>query len=143
MRRAQYSVETLFVVGISAALLIPMMFLFYSFLLSSSDNILKNQVEQTASAFVQDANLVYNYGPGAMLVLDISLPDRIVNMSIDNKDTLAIRMQTGDGVSDYSYPFGINVTGTFAPGDYIRGKKSFRFTYQEQGDLVSIERIRH
>jgi hypothetical protein len=143
MRRAQYSVETLFVVGISMALLIPVMLVFYDFLLSSSDNIIQNQINQLSRAMEDHARIVYYYGKDAMTVLDVSFPDRIMNMSIDNNDTLAFRVHSSNGPTDYSFPLGFNATANFTEQDWQRGAKTFRFTYMERGDYVLIERAYH
>lgn len=143
MRHGQFSIETLFIIGISAAFLIPMFVIFYDFLASSSDNIIQNQVQQLAQSFIDNANLIYNYGRGAMIVVDFTFPDRIVNMSIENNDTLVFRSQGRNGMVDNVYAFGINATGQFTQADWGKGKHSFEFRYIEGGDYVSIKRTYH
>jgi len=43
LKRAQSAVETMFIVAISSALLLPAIYVFYDFLQSSTDEIIDNQ----------------------------------------------------------------------------------------------------
>jgi hypothetical protein len=141
MKRGQFSVETIFIIAISSAFLIPMMYFFYDFLTSSSDGIVQNQLARLGQGFIDTANTVYNYGDGTKIVVDYSFPDKILNMSIQNNDTLVFKTGSKSGPMDLSFPFGINVTGNFSPSDYATGRKEFEFLCIDRGERVSVRRI--
>ena len=141
MKRGQVSIETLFVVGISTILLIPAMYLFYDFLSVSSEEIVSNQIQQIGKSFVENSKKMYYYGDKSKIIVDYSFPDNIENMSIDDTNTLIFNISTKEGFKEYTFRFGINVTGIFNKTHFNRGYKSFEFKTINGGDLVSIKYV--
>jgi len=141
MRKAQYSLETLFVISISSVLLLPAIYLFYDFVVESTEGIVENQISRIGNSFVENANLVYNYGNEARIVADFNFPENILNMSLEQNRSLVFVIQTNNGKEDHLYSFGINVTADFQEEDYNYGKKSFEFQTIRGGELVSIRRV--
>lgn len=141
MKRAQYSLETLFVIGVSSVLLLPAIYLFYDFILQSTDGIVQNQITHIGQDFVENANIVYNYGSDARIVADYSFPDKITNMSIEENRSLLFQVEGRNGIKSFMFFFGINVTANLSKIDYGVGKKSFEFMTIDGGDAVSIRRV--
>ncbi len=141
MKRGQYSLETVFVIGISSVLLLPAVYLFYDFVVQSTDGIVQNQITSIGQDFTDNANLVYNYGDEARIVADYSFPDKIVNMSIENNRSLLFQVEGRNGVKSFMFFFDFDVFGNFTANDWNVGKKSFEFRTIDRGDAVSITRV--
>jgi len=140
-KKAQSAVETMFVVAISSALLLPAIYVFYDFLQSSSGEIIDNQINQIGNGFVENAGMMYNYGNNARINVDYAFPDKIHNMSIERNRVLRITIGTKSGERDYTYSFDHNVTATFVPHDWQSGKKTFEFRTIKKGEVVLITKI--
>ncbi len=140
MRKAQSSVETLIVLGIASAMLLPAAYMFYSFLLHSTAEIVEAQVNSIGHSFLENANLVYNYGTNAKVTAEYEFPDRILNMTLE-KNRLVFYVDLGTGERSYEYPFSHNVTGTFNESAYSQGKKTFEFATILRGESVLIQKI--
>ena len=138
--RAQYSLEIIVVLAISTAILVPAVYIFYDFILTSIDGIVRNQITNIGLSFKEHANLVHNYGKDARIVLQINFPDRIQNMSVDNNSTLSFVYGSRYGPEGLVFPFGFNVSEDFSAEDYSMGEKRFEFS-NEGGGLVSIRRV--
>jgi len=140
MKLGQASVETIFVISLSTFMLIPASYMFYQFLVTSSDEIMSNQIDTIGRSFVENANLMYNYGNYARITIDYSFPDNIRNMSVSG-NILVFSVGTKDGVKDHNFVFNINVTGSFVEEDWIAGDKTFLFETIRGGDSVLITKI--
>jgi hypothetical protein len=141
MSRAQFSLETLFIIAISTAFLIPVTIVFFDFLRSSSDQIIQSQVNRMGETFVDTATTVYNYNDGAMIIIDITMPDKIMNLNVSNNDTLEAKVGSPKGDTYLMYQFGFNVSAYFIEDDWSPGVKTFEFNCTNRGDNVSIRRI--
>jgi hypothetical protein len=137
--KGQFSLETLFIIGISMMFLIPVLWIFYNYIGSSSDQIVENQVSQFGQQFLDTVNEVYNYGDKALLQAQMTVPERVINMSIED-ETLVILSQTVHGEVYTTYPLGVNITGTFDQIDYNPGMKTYEF-YCCGGGNVSFRRV--
>jgi len=139
--KAQASVEAILVIGISTALLIPASVLFYEFLVASNQDIQENHIIRIGHSFVENSNLVYQYGNRAKIVVDYKFPDNIYNMSIEKNNTLLILFTGPEKMEVYPFYFNHNVSASFNVTDWQSGVKSFEFKTIRQGDAVSIKRV--
>ncbi len=141
MRRGQVSVETVILFGFITLMLIPASALVYQYLIKSTDDIIQNRAMQIGRGFVDNANLMYNYGDKAKIVVDYNFPDHIVNMSIENSRTLILTIETHSGLLPLVFDMGINVTGYFNESTWSEGYRSFEFKTLPGGGAVSVRMI--
>ncbi len=140
-KRAQVSVETVILFGFITLMLIPASALVYNYLIKSTDDIIQNRAMQIGRGFVENANLMYNYGEKAKIVADYNFPDHIVNMTIEHGDTLIITIETHTGLDPLIFNLGLNVTGSFNESTWSEGYKSFEFKTLPGGDAVSVRMV--
>jgi len=136
--KGQISLETIVIIGISTALLIPSGMIFYEFLMKSTSDIQDSNIDRIGKSFVDNAAKMYNYGDRARIRVDYSFPDNIVNMSIQNNNMLVFKVKTDVGENEYVYFFAHNATGTYTQDDWT-GDKTYEF--ECRCDYVSIRRI--
>jgi len=139
--KAQVSVETVMVVGLSFLLIIPATFMLYEFLLNGADDIKNTHITQIGQSFQDNANLIYRLGDKAKIIVQYSFPDSITNMSVDNSNILVITADTGTGPQAYIFEFGHNVSANFIKEDWQKGNKDFEFRAINRGEEVSIKRV--
>ena len=131
MKRSQVSVETVILFGFITLMLIPASYMFFEYLVKSTDHIIQNRVQQIGKGFVENANLMVDY----------SFPKNILNITIDNNDIMIITIQTQEAQVPMPFVFGLNVTGYFNESTWTEGDKSFEFKTLPGGDAVSIRMV--
>jgi hypothetical protein len=139
--KGQVSIEAIFIIGLATALILPASLLFYQFLMGSSADIRENTTTRIGKSFVENANLVYNYGAQAKITVELTFPDFITNMTVYNKSMLSISVHSEHGDEDYVFFFRQNVSAVFTEEDWAQGTRSFEFRTVSGGDEVSIHRI--
>jgi hypothetical protein len=138
MRKGQGATETVMVIVVASALLIPATYLFYSFLAGTSQEILEKNLDRIGKSFIEHSNLVYHYGKDTKIIVSYAFPGGIENMSIEGTELLFTF--TKDGVTQQrSYNLIQDIDANFTQGDWSEGDKLFEF--KAVGDGVSIRRI--
>lgn len=139
--KGQVSVESVMLVGVSTLLLIPVTYLFYTFLQGSSVEIVENSVDRIGKSFVQNTNRMYFLGKHAKIVVDYTFPEEIINMTTDDNKSVSFQIETNRGVYWMSYAFETEIRANFTERDWSAGDKRYEFKTMAGGDVVSIRRI--
>jgi len=140
MRRGQAAVETVLVIVLATAMLIPASYLFYIFLSDTSTEIAQKNIGRIGRSFIEHVNLVYHYGENAKVVVSYSFPPGIDNMSIEGKQMMFEYASNGEMMTEL-FNLGRNTTSSFTDTDWSEGEKSFEFRTEPGGGTVSIKRI--
>jgi len=138
-KRGQSSVEFLLIVSLALFLLIPALALFTDFIQKTSGDLVVSHVEEIGNTMVANVQTVYFYGPGAMIVLDVNMPENVVNMTIENDNFLIITVEIEGRTSDFLFysdaPMQANISSTY----YSPGLKHMKIEAIEGG--VLLERV--
>jgi len=134
--KAQVSVETVILIGLATALLLPAMYIFYEFLVKSTRDIQDIHVTRLGESIVENSNKMWAYGNRARTEIKLTFPENILNMSVDNLRVLAISANTAAGTRDYTFLFNHDVNASFTESDWQPGIKTIKF--ETRGDQVFI-----
>ncbi len=120
-KRGQSSVEFLLIVSLALFLLIPALAVFTDFIQKTSGDVIVSHVEEIGNTMVANVQTVYFHGPGAMIVLDVNMPENVVNMTVENDNFLIITVKIEGRTSDFLFysdaPMQANITSSyFSPG---------------------------
>ncbi len=109
--KSQTSIEYIMTIGMSLAILVPLMAIAYTTYDSYRDQLLIKQTQEVAQVIAQSIEQVFYAGPPSRLVIDITFPTQLVNMSVANT-TLIFQVKTQTGLHDVIADAHVQIMGT-------------------------------
>ena len=140
-RKAQVAVEYLMIVGFIAALVIPTIFLYYSYASESIDDINKVQIDRLGRNIIETAERFYYYGHPSKVTIRETMPANVISITVEKDGALhllIINASTGGQNSTFSFPTRVKINGTFGPRSFIQGEKKIRIEAAPGEPLVTI-----
>ena len=131
--KGQTSMEYLFIVGISLAILIPAAYLFYGYSKSSNDSTIKSQISKIGSTIMNKAQTIYGLSEGSVAVIELSYPNNIRDIYILNNNELILEYEVSAGTSESVFFAPINITGPY----YLNNRTECNCTVQIQNSSIS------
>ena len=144
MNKAQASMEYLLVAGLIILIILPSIYVFYSYSHRSNEEIRQSQLNNIGRGIVDVAEKVYYLGGPSKTTLDATMPDGIKGMEIWCNQELVFFLADG---SEISFKSMVNITTeipnydgrccyNFTKKDYSPGLK--HITVEAKGDNVLI-----
>ncbi|MFW5865593.1 MAG: hypothetical protein ACOCU6_00700 [Nanoarchaeota archaeon] len=97
-RKAQSSIEYMFIVGIALMIIIPGTALFFQYSQDSQDNLLHSKVYKIGSELVSTGEMIYSVGENSWQTVEVSMPETIKRMTVYSN--------TGDGIGELIIRYG-------------------------------------
>ena len=114
MKKSQYAVEYLLIVGIGLLILIPSIAIFYNYSIEQTEEAISSRVNSIGRAIVNNAETVYYMGAPSRRTIEQEFPDKIHNISIKrDHDYYEIRFLVGDKRNLFAFPSNIPITGPY------------------------------
>lgn len=88
MKRAQASMEYLMMVGVAFMILVPMMYIFYDFTISTREEISLAKLDSIGQKIVNTAEEVYFLGSPSRMTIHYTMPENVKGMEIKGDDIL-------------------------------------------------------
>ena len=147
MRKAQASMEYLLVAGLIVLVILPSIYIFYSYSHRSNEEIRQSQLNKIGRGIVDAAEKVYYLGGPSKTTLDATMPEGIKNMEIWCNQELVFFLADG---SEISFKSRVNITSeipnyesrccyNFTKEDYSPGLKHVIVEAKGDNVLVRIE----
>ena len=140
-KKAQASIEFLFVIGFAMLLIIPSLALFGRFVQETTYTATTAQTHKIGNQMLTTAKQVYHGTNGSIIVMEFNFPDGLTGMTIQ-EDTLNFSAEVAGKKTEMVYYSDIPIEGTFEEEDWTKGRKKFKFTATEAGTVVTIKRWR-
>jgi len=142
---AQISVEYLLITAFAFAILIPGIYFFYNYSKGGTSDIVSTQFDRIGEEMLGKALKISSQGRGSWDTLDLTVPDKIINMTInDSERELTISYWTDDGISEAVFFLPIPLTadgGTPYKNGPHPGKTYFKFIKESGGVVKVVETI--
>ena len=106
----QVSMEYLFIVALTFAILIPTTYLFYNYSKESSQEITDAQVTKLGRSIVDASETIFYSGEGSRTILELNMPESIFNVLIIDGRELVLNTTTTFGVSEIVFFSSVNLT---------------------------------
>lgn len=139
MKKAQSSVEFLLIISLAMFLLIPALALFSDFIQKATGDVVINSVDDIGNTLVSNVQSVYFHGPGAMLVIDINMPENVYNMSIEEDHFLVITTSVQGKQADHLFYSDAPIQANISYSYYSPGLKHMKIEAVDGG--VLLERV--
>jgi len=125
MNKAQASMEYLLVAGLIMLVILPSIYIFYSYSHRSNEEIRQTQLNEIGRGIVDAAERVYYLGGPSKTTLDATMPDSIKRMEIWCNQELVFFLADGSEVSFKSI---VNITTEIPNYD---GRRCYDFTEED------------
>jgi hypothetical protein len=112
-KTAQISLEYLIIIGLSFAILIPAGDFFYDYSRSSNDETVRSQINDLGNRILVNAEAVYGLTGDSMITLDLTYPDKILDMYILNNGEVIIRYELQSGINEAVFFSRIPLSGPY------------------------------
>jgi|FLOH01.1.fsa_nt_gi hypothetical protein len=142
-KKAQISVEYLFIIGLSLAIIIPGSMLFFNYTNESNEKLVSSQINSIGKNVVNSAGEVYTLGKGSFITLDMNLPESVVNIYTIGDYELVIEYRTGNGVTEAVFFSDVKIYGAYdgeVSGDFHTGFMPLKIESMG-GNVTIIERV--
>ena len=127
MRKSQASMEYLLVAGMITLVILPSIYIFYSYSHRSNEEIAQGQVNRFGTQIIDAAEKVYYLGGPSKTTLDLTMPKGIRNMEIWCNQELVFFLADG---SEIAFKSRVNIT-TNITADDASGKRCYNFTKKD------------
>ena len=135
LKKAQISMEYLFIMGFALILLIPVIALFFTQSSEISDSVNTNQASRIAKQLVSTAEKVYYIGEPSQTIVKIDMPENVQELAIEDNE-LMLKVLTSGGITDIYEVALVNITGNISTAP---GKKNIRV--KAQSGFVNITEL--
>ena len=117
LQKSQISIEYMAIIGFITVVTIPLIYIYYTHIYSSTESVASEQSIQIARKIGDAAEEIYYLGKPSQTTIKLSFPDNIVSTNLSNREVL-FRMRTRSGVSDVVYVTAVNMSGSLpsSPG---------------------------
>lgn len=109
-RSSQASMEYLFIVALTFLILIPTVYLFFSYSRESTEEITDAQITKLGRAIVDASETIFYSGQGSRTVLELTMPKGINEIYIIDGRELVFKVTTSFGDSDIVFFSAANMT---------------------------------
>jgi len=110
---AQISLEYLIIIGLSFAILIPAGDFFYDYSRSSNDETVRSQVNDLGNKILVNAEAVYGLTGDSMITLDLTYPDKTLDMYVLNNGEIIIKYELQSGINEAVFFSRIPISGLY------------------------------
>jgi hypothetical protein len=140
-RKAQAAMEYMMVAGFIGIVIIPAMFLFYSYAADTSKQIDQAQIEKFGREVIVAAETVHSLGAPSRIVIEERLPPGVQSMGIAYDEgsgvyDLWIAAGSGQAITNYSFITMANIAGAFTSADIQPGLKRARLSAKTTAEGV-------
>ncbi len=146
LKTAQSAIEYLMIIAFTFAIIIPTIYLFFSYSRESTAQLSDFQINSIGRNIITTAESIYYSGEHSKTVLEFNMPENVYNMSILGNRELVFGLETGNGRSDLVFFSAVNLTSnncdSFAC--YLsplasRGVNKLKIESINQGKIVHLE----
>ncbi len=127
MRKAQASMEYLLVAGLIMLVILPSIYIFYSYSHRSNQEIAQSQVNRFGTQIIDAAEEIYYLGGPSKTTLDLTMPNGVRNMEIWCNQELIFFLADG---SELGFKSKVNIT-TNITSDDASGRRCYNFTKED------------
>ena len=109
-KNAQSALEYLMIIGLTFGIIIPTVYLFYSYSRESNIQLVDSQINSIGSNIVNTAESVYYSGEHSKTIMEFNMPENVNHISIISERELVFDVTTEFGNTDIVFFSDVNIT---------------------------------
>ncbi len=110
--KAQASMEYLLIIALTLGIIVPTTYLFYNYSKASSQELLDAQIVKLGRTIVDTSETIFYTGEGSKTVLELNVPDNVVNAQIVDGRELVFNLTTNFGDEEIVFISNVNLSTT-------------------------------
>jgi len=146
--KAQSALEYLLIMVLTLGIIVPTIYLIYSYSKQSTEQIIYPQINDIGINIINNAESVYYSGDYSKIVIEVNMPDKINDIYILNNKELVFNISTALGDNEMIFFTNSNLTSNSCTAEKCNlpnissfGTKSIKLESFNQGEQVLIEKI--
>ncbi|MFH1590109.1 MAG: hypothetical protein ABIB43_06085 [archaeon] len=112
-RKAQISVEYLFILGLALAIIVPGSMMFYSYSQESNDRLVAGQINQIGKNIINQAKEVETIGKNSWTTLEVTFPNAVISAYVVGDYELIIPYETKSGITEAVFFSDAKIQGVY------------------------------
>ena len=118
--KSQVSVEYMFIMGFATLITIPLLVIYYTYSVDTSDSVASSQVLQIARNIVDSSESVYYLGKPSQTTLKLNFPDNIKSTNLSNREVV-FKIKSQYGITEIVQVSAVNMNGSLptSPGIHV------------------------
>ena len=100
MAKSQSALEYLLIIAVALGVIIPTTYLFFRYSAKSNDEILDSQINQIGKTIMDTAETVFFSGESSKIVVEVTIPKRVVDVYILSNRELVFKLLSGVGETE-------------------------------------------
>src|SRR3989338_6086833 len=116
-KSSQSALEYLMIIGITFAIIVPTVYLFFSYSRDSNLQITYAIISSMGNEIISNAESIYYSGENSKTVLELTMPDNINNVVIVSNMELIFNLTTQIGEIETVFFSKVNITGNSCAGN--------------------------
>jgi len=141
-RKAQVSVEYLFIIALSLAIIVPGAALFYTYTNDSNERVIAGQINWIGNSIISDAEKIFTSGKNSWTTIDVSFPESTINAYVPDDYELVIEYMTPRGITEAVFFSNVNISKSKSgqiSNNFHTGHMSIKL--ESKGDYVLIKEL--
>ncbi|MBS3102913.1 hypothetical protein J4458_05725 [Candidatus Woesearchaeota archaeon] len=147
MPKAQAALEYLLIIAMTFAIIIPTVYLFFTYSRESNIKIIDFQISSIGRNIVNTAESIYYSGENSKTVLEFNMPEGVNNVLIISNKEVVFNVTTDFGYMDIVFFSDVNITSNSCSGNICslspvatQGFQKLRVRSISNGKQVLIEK---
>lgn len=116
-KSSQSALEYLMIIGITFAIMVPTVYLFFSYSRDSNLQITDATISSMGNEIISNAESIYYSGENSKTVLELTMPGNINNVVIVSNKELVFNLTTQIGDIETVFFSKVNITGSSCTGN--------------------------
>ena len=110
--KSQASLEYLLIIALTLGIIVPTTYLFYNYSKESSQELTDAQITKLGRSIVDTSETIFYSGEGSKTILELTVPDNIVNAQIVDGREFVFNVTTNFGDEEIVFISNINLSTT-------------------------------
>ena len=117
LKNAQSALEYLMIIALTFAIIVPTVYLFFTYARESNIKIIDSQIDRIGRNIVNTAESIYYSGEHSKTILEFNMPDNIEDVNILSNRELVFTIVTEFGNTDIVFFSDVNLISDSCTGD--------------------------
>ena len=110
--KSQASLEYLLIISLTLGIIVPTTYMFYNYSKASSQELVDAQLVKLGRTLIDTSETIFYTGEGSKTVLEINVPDNVVNVQIFDGRELVFNITTNFGDEEIVFISNVNLSTT-------------------------------
>ncbi|MCX8146993.1 MAG: hypothetical protein N3D84_00830 [Candidatus Woesearchaeota archaeon] len=134
--KSQAAMEYLMIAGIAFVIVVPMVYILYSYTTSMSQEVAESKVGKIANDIVNTAEQIYYLGEPSRTTLTFNMPEGVYDIEVQGDRSIVFKLGDVYNSKEVVAVSSVDIASFLIPDDFKKGRKKFRI--EAERDYVDL-----